>query len=113
MGLALFLMLGFLFLPESKFSVSHSSVLYDKDYQLLSARVAEDEQWRFPPGDSVPERFATCVRYFEDEYFYYHIGFNPISLFRATYQNIKEGKVVSGGSTISMQVVRLSSGSGL
>src|SRR5690606_6280932 len=40
-------------------------------------------------------------------YFAYHPGFNPFSLLRAAWQNMKAGKVVSGGSTLTMQVIRL------
>ena len=47
---------------------------------------------------------------FEDRYFYYHPGINPVSIFRALSGNIKAGKVISGGSTITMQVARISRG---
>ncbi len=76
--------------------------------ELLGARIAADEQWRFPLSDSVPTKFETCLLAKEDRHFYRHPGFNPVSLFRAVYLNIKHEKVVSGGSTISMQVIRLS-----
>ena len=58
--------------------------------------------------DSLSEKYKTCLIYFEDESFYYHPGVNPFSLLRATYHNLKSGKTTSGGSTITMQVVRLS-----
>ncbi|HRZ96299.1 MAG TPA: transglycosylase domain-containing protein, partial [Paludibacter sp.] len=74
----------------------------------MSARIASDYQWRFPQTDSVPYKFRESLRLFEDEYFYYHPGINPVSMGRALWQNIKKRRVVSGGSTISMQVVRLS-----
>ncbi len=54
------------------------------------------------------KKYKTAVVQFEDAWFYWHLGVNPVSMFRAFYQNIKAGKVVSGGSTISMQVIRLS-----
>ena len=79
----------------------------DREGELLGARISEDGQWRFPPTDSVPERYATCVIQFEDRGFRYHPGVNPLSIGRAFVQNIKEGRVVSGGSTITMQTVRL------
>ncbi|MFW5733678.1 MAG: transglycosylase domain-containing protein, partial [Oceanidesulfovibrio sp.] len=43
----------------------------------------------------------------EDRFFHYHPGVNPFSILRATYQNFQEGDVVSGGSTITMQLARL------
>jgi penicillin-binding protein 1C len=44
---------------------------------------------------------------YEDQYFYKHLGVNPVSIFRAIKQNVKNKKVVSGGSTITMQTIRM------
>jgi len=85
-----------------------STIVMTKKGELLAARIADDEQWRFPQSDSIPEKFAIAITCFEDEYFYYHIGVNPISFFRAIWQNLKAGKIVSGASTITMQTIRLS-----
>lgn len=99
----------FLFsLPHPLFQSSYSTVLEDRNGIFLSARIAPDYQWRFPESDSLSVKFKTALRYFEDEYFYYHPGVNPVSMFRALRQNMRSGRVVSGGSTISMQVIRLS-----
>jgi penicillin-binding protein 1C len=98
-------------LPQPLFHAPHSWVIDDENGVLLSAGIASDGQWRFPKVDSIPLELEQCVLQFEDEYFYYHPGVNPVSIFRAIRQNIKAGKVVSGGSTISMQVIRLSGGS--
>ena len=76
----------------------------------MGARIAKDEQWRFPISDSLPEKFTKAIITKEDKYFHYHLGVNPVSLLRALWLNIKEGKVVSGASTLSMQVIRLSRG---
>ncbi len=95
-------------IPAPLFDVPHSTVITDKESKLLGAHIAKDEQWRFPAVDSVPYKFATSITLFEDEYFRYHPGVNPFSLFRALKQNIKAGRVVSGGSTITLQVIRLS-----
>lgn len=97
----------FFFLPVVKFNVTYSTVLSDRNNHLLAAHIAEDEQWRFPPADSVPEKFRIAIIHFEDEYFKYHPGVNPISLSKALIRNVKQGKIVSGGSTITMQVIRL------
>ena len=101
------LVLIFLFIPVVKFDVSYSTVISDRNNVLLSAHIADDEQWRFPPGDSLPEKFKQAILLFEDEYFYYHPGVNPVSLSRAFLSNIKNRRVVSGGSTITMQLIRL------
>ena len=98
----------FLLLPVAHFEEENNTILETRDGVLLSARITSDGQWRFPPCDSVPYKFRQCIRYFEDEYFPYHPGVNPVSLGKALVRNIRAGKIVSGGSTISMQVVRLS-----
>ncbi len=106
----LLLVAGFFLLPVVSFDDPYSTVLTDREGHLLGARIAVDGQWRFPPADSVPERFATAVRLYEDEYFYRHPGVNPFSLLRAARQDVRAGRIVSGGSTLTMQVVRLARG---
>lgn len=97
--------------PLPRFSSPLSTVVEAVDGTLLGARIADDGQWRFPAGERVPVKFEKAALAFEDKYFYYHPGINPFSIFRAFSQNIKAGKIVSGGSTITMQVARLSRGS--
>ncbi|MCL2073845.1 MAG: penicillin-binding protein 1C [Marinilabiliaceae bacterium] len=94
--------------PRNLFDTPYSTILTDKESVLLGAQIADDGQWRFPPGDSIPFKFKKSLLLFEDEYFYWHPGINPVSIGRAIVQNIKEKKQVSGGSTITMQVIRLS-----
>lgn len=74
---------------------------------MIGARIADDGQWRFPKIDSVPYRFEQCILLFEDEYFYQHPGFNPVSMSKALWGNLTTKKR-RGGSTLSQQVVRLS-----
>ncbi|MBI4932194.1 MAG: penicillin-binding protein 1C [Bacteroidetes bacterium] len=95
-------------LPLKFFKDPTSTVLEDKTGILLGAKIADDGQWRFPYDEKVPEKFAKAITEFEDKYFFSHPGFNPVSMFRALYLNIKSGKVKSGGSTLTMQVIRLS-----
>lgn len=92
------------------FSSPCSTVMLDRRGELLGATVAADGQWRFPPPASVPDRFATCLVQFEDRHFQSHWGIRPQSLARAWLQNRKAGRVVSGGSTITMQVARMARG---
>lgn len=94
-------------LPSPLFDVSYSTVVYDRNNELLGARIANDQQWRFPTSDSVPEKYKTCLIQFEDRYFNYHWGINPASIFRAIKQNISKQRIVSGASTITMQTIRL------
>ncbi len=105
---ALILVLFWLSLPSPLFNDPYATVVYDRGGKLLGARIAGDGQWRFPPLDSVPDKFTVCVLQFEDRHFFRHPGFNPVSLGRALWQNIRAGKIVSGGSTLTMQTIRLS-----
>lgn len=89
------------------FNNSYSVVLNDSQGNLLSAKIAKDGQWRFPESNELNSKFEKCILAFEDEYFYKHPGINPVSIWRAIKQNSKAGKVVSGGSTITMQLTRL------
>jgi penicillin-binding protein 1C len=95
-------------LPEKLFDDPLSTVVYDRNGDLLGARIAADGQWRFPGIDSLPDKYAAAVIEFEDRYFYVHPGVNPASMVRALVQNIKAREVRSGGSTITMQTIRLS-----
>ena len=84
-----------------------SSLLYAQNGVLLEAEISIDGQWRFPPNDSVSTKFEQAILHFEDQWFFYHLGINPIAIFRAIRLNIQNNKVVSGGSTITMQVARM------
>ena len=109
-GLAFLLCLIFYWyiLPDPLFDSPTSTVITDRDGDLLGAKIADDGQWRFPYNAGVPEKFQQSILLFEDQYFYRHPGINPVSLLRALYINIQSRKIVSGGSTLTMQVIRLS-----
>lgn len=98
----------FLCLPNPLFNDPYSLILEDEQGELLGARIAADEQWRFPELDSVPYKFEQAIIHFEDKRFYRHPGVDPLSLARACWQNLSAWRVVSGGSTLTMQVIRLS-----
>jgi len=109
LGLVVLLAIYWFSLPRNLFSgTPYSTVVTDRNGELLGARTADDGQWRFPPADTVPERFAQALILFEDRTFRYHPGVNPAAIIRATVQNIRSGRIVSGGSTITMQTIRLS-----
>ncbi len=74
----------------------------------LLATVARDEQWRiFVPLDQIDRRVIEATIAVEDERFSGHLGVDPASILRATLQNVAAGEVVSGASTITMQLCRL------
>ena len=109
LGMLLILWIAFYFsLPRTLFRAPYSTVVTDRNGELLGARIADDGQWRFPPSDTVPERFRICITQFEDRYFRYHWGVNPLSMARALVQNVRYRRILSGGSTLTMQVIRLS-----
>lgn len=97
----------FLMPPEAPFQDPTSTVLSSPDGELLGAHIARDGQWRFPPDTAVPEKFAIALVQFEDRAFHRHAGIHPPALLRAFLQNRRAGRVVSGGSTITMQLARM------
>lgn len=97
----------FLCIPVPRFDDPYSTVLLAKDGELLGAHIASDGQWRFPASNNYSPKYTACVLEFEDQQFFRHFGFNPVAFFQALVENSRAGKVVRGGSTISMQVVRL------
>lgn len=107
--LCLLLALAFLFcLPVRLFTSPTSFVLEASNGELLSASIAKDGQWRFPVSDSIPDRFSSCMVAFEDKRFFSHPGVDMLAMARAMRQNFIAGRVISGGSTLTMQVIRLS-----
>lgn len=102
------LLIGYIFcLPRQLFHVPYSTVVTDRNEELLGARIASDGQWRFPPRETTPEKIKQCLITFEDKHFYHHWGVNPLSVGRAIYQNTRHKRIVSGGSTLTMQTIRL------
>ena len=64
--------------------------------------------WRYPvQTDEVSPYYLEALLTYEDRWFYQHPGVNPLALGRAAWQNLSGGRVLSGGSTLSMQVARL------
>lgn len=104
----LLLVLWWLFcLPKPLFKDPTSVVLEDRHGELLGARIAADGQWRFPVADSVPTKFSQALIEFEDRRFFRHPGVDVFAVGRALRQNLSQKRIVSGGSTLTMQVIRL------
>ena len=97
----------FFSLPQNLFYQPTSTAIYSQSGELLGATIASDGQWRFPMSDTLPDKFTKAVISFEDKRFYSHPGVDILALGRAVLQNIEERRIVSGASTISMQVIRL------
>jgi penicillin-binding protein 1C len=109
--LLIFLLTAFLLfwfcLPKRLFNTPTSYVIDDDRGQLLGASIADDGQWHFPYDPNVPDKFKQCIIAFEDKRFEHHPGIDVLALGRAIRQNLRSKHVVSGGSTITMQVIRL------
>lgn len=97
-------------MPSRLFNDPYSTLLYSSDHMLLGARIAPDGQWHFPATDTLPGKFVTCLITFEDKRFFYHPGIDPAAVIRAFKQNFSSGRTVSGGSTLTMQLARISRG---
>ncbi|WP_413875942.1 penicillin-binding protein 1C [Albidovulum sp.] len=82
-----------------------------RDGTLLRAFTVSDDRWRLVPGAVDPDFLAMLVAY-EDRRFYRHGGVDALALLRAAGQAVAQGRIVSGGSTLTMQVARLLEGSG-
>lgn len=93
--------------PVVQFDDPLSTVILDRNGELLGATIASDGQWRFGVAAAVPDRYAAAIIRFEDRRFFRHPGIDPIAVGRAVVQNLRERDIVSGGSTLTMQVVRL------
>ncbi|HXK12520.1 MAG TPA: penicillin-binding protein 1C [Vicinamibacteria bacterium] len=106
-GIGLLLSAFWLLVPVVSFDDPLSTVVLDRDGQLLGASIAADGQWRFGVAEAVPEKFAAAITTFEDRRFRFHPGVDPLALVRAAATDVRRGRVVSGGSTLTMQVVRL------
>ncbi len=106
----LFVILGEIFfpLPVDRLHPPSSVTVLDRHGKLLRAFTAPDDMWRISSDteDISPKLRAAVINY-EDRYFRYHFGINPISIVRAAITNLKARRIVCGGSTITMQVARM------
>lgn len=113
-GVSLTVSICFLFyvclpLGNEQLPKSYSQAVMAKDSSFLRVFLNTDQQWILSPTlqSEIPENLKQAVLTFEDQYFYQHPGVNPVALIRAAFLNAKHNKVISGGSTISMQLARM------
>ncbi|MDG1280499.1 MAG: penicillin-binding protein 1C [Pseudorhodobacter sp.] len=94
-------------------AVETSVEVLDRDGKLLRAYTVADGRWRMAvPPEGVDPRFIDMLLAYEDKRFRTHSGVDPWALLRAGVQAVASGRVVSGGSTLTMQVARLLEESG-
>lgn len=88
--------------------LSYSTVVLSSDNSIMSAFLSKDDKWRIQIlKEDIPEGLKKAFILKEDRYFYWHPGVNLMALARAFFQDIRARKVVSGASTITMQVARM------
>ncbi len=105
-----FIALDFLIpLPMEDFQHRHfAQVVVDKNGQPLRAFPDAQGVWRYPVAlNQVSPLYLQALINYEDRYFYQHFGVNPLAMVRALGQWIKNGKIISGASTLTMQVARI------
>ena len=80
----------------------------DRNGDLLRAYTVSDGRWRLRVGlDGVDPTYVAMLIRYEDKRFYRHAGVDPVAMLRGAGQAIRHGRIVSGGSTLTMQVARL------
>lgn len=88
--------------------VSLSVTVLDRNETVLRAFITDDHKWRLPVELSqIDPLYWRMLTAYEDRRFYEHSGVDFLALARAAYQLLTTGRVVSGGSTLTMQVARL------
>ena len=102
-----FLIIFYFILPSKLFKTPTSYVIEDSNGNLLNATIAADGQWRFPYNKNVPQHFIDCITTYEDKRFFLHAGVDMSAIARAIKANINGSKTTQGGSTLSMQVIRM------
>ncbi|MEI9900528.1 MAG: transglycosylase domain-containing protein [Hyphomicrobium sp.] len=97
--------------PELAATDNVSTIVLDRNDRLLRAFTTADGRWRLPVEvGNVDERYLAMLMAFEDKRFYHHGGVDMRSMTRAAVQLTLNGRIVSGASTLTMQVARLIEG---
>jgi len=95
-------------LPEDRLYPPPSVIVLDRHEKLLRAFTAPDGMWRISSSmNEVSPKLRMAVLNYEDRYFRYHFGINPVSIARAAIINLRARRIVCGGSTITMQIARM------
>jgi len=106
--LIFFLTIWLIPLPKEKLTPPPSTTVLDRAGKMLRVFLSQDEMWQIPiSAEKISSTLKKAVIGYEDKYFYWHLGVNPIAIIRAAIANLKAGKIVQGGSTLTMQVARM------
>jgi penicillin-binding protein 1C len=109
LGVLAFLVVDWLFpFPEAKLRRPYSTVITDAADRPLRIFLAADDHYRLPVRfDEVSPELVQALLGSEDRWFHWHPGVNPFAIARAALANLRAGRVVSGASTIPMQIARM------
>jgi penicillin-binding protein 1C len=108
---ALYATVAYLGPPDLKEARRVSTTVLDRNGKLLRAFTTPEGRWRLPVApDQVDQRYLAMLMAFEDNRFYEHSGVDVGALMRAAWQIVRYGHIISGGSTLTMQVARLIEG---
>jgi penicillin-binding protein 1C len=89
-------------------ALEYSTLVVDREGRLLRPYATLEGRWRLPVAlDQVDPRYVDMLLAYEDGRFRSHPGVDPLAMARAAYQLLTNARIVSGGSTITMQVARL------
>lgn len=108
--------LGFIYvlffwpLPEPLFDDPYCTVIKDREGRIIQTMIADDMQWRFPEPEALPDKYVQALVRYEDKRFFLHGGVDSLAILRALRLNTTSGAIISGGSTISMQLARIANG---
>jgi len=101
-----FMLLNIFFPPPSP--PAYSTIITDAQQRMIHAYLTPDEKWRMKTElYEISPLLQQTIVHKEDRWFYFHPGVNPVAVVRALIKNIFSGRITSGASTITMQVVRL------
>ncbi|UHD15743.1 penicillin-binding protein 1C [Thiocapsa bogorovii] len=94
--------------PPPEMRTSTSTLMLDRDGRLLRAFTVADGRWRLPVDlNTVDPTYVAMLLAYEDRRFASHPGVDVLALVRAGWQLLSQGRIRSGGSTLTMQLVRL------
>ena len=108
LGLVFYAALLWMPLPLQKLHADQAYRFFDRNEELLQVIISDDGFYRLSVNaDDLPELFINTLLLQEDQYFFQHPGVNPLAVLRAVATNLTAGHVVSGASTLTMQLARM------
>lgn len=106
--LVMLLLVAWLPLPMERTQLPQAYRYQDRDGRPLSVLISRDGYFRMSTRrGEIPDLFVRALLNHEDRFFYQHPGINPLAIVRAAVSNLRAGEVVSGGSTLTMQLARM------